>query len=367
MSSKFFTELFSAIDLSDPIFDSLKSDYLNFPVWFNKKQAAGAKALIFTDEYGLGAFVYLKEENEPIALSNKILKATPRLKIGTFKIAERYQGQRLGEGALGLALWKWQKTGAYSTYVTIFDRPHTQTLIGLLERFGFIRQGSMPNGEYVYAKSHHHIDYSDPYKSFPFINPAFNGSGYLIVDDVYHDTLFPYSEMKNTAQEKQERSVTNGLTKIYVGSGFKPPVYAIGDPVLIYRKYTQGNTGKGYKSCITSFCVLINFIQVKSNNNFLMTFDELIRKIGNKSVFDKDDLRKKYDTNKNVQILELLYCGFFGEGNNVNYNWLAANNYWSQPKVYPTDRALSQRDFISILTEGKANVENIILNQTPVR
>lgn len=63
------------------------------------------------DSEGIGAFVYLKDEEEPIELVGETLPALPRLKIGTLKVADRAQGERLGEGAIGLALWRWRTAG----------------------------------------------------------------------------------------------------------------------------------------------------------------------------------------------------------------------------------------------------------------
>ena len=181
MAGKFSLRKFSEINLNDPFFDSLKSDYpgnassTGFSVWFAKKAQEGRTALVFNDEQGLGAFICIKNENEPIELKSGILAACNRIKISTMKIAERFRGQRLGEGAIGLVLWKWQKSGTDEIYVTAFDKQ--DLLISQLEKFGFNKVGFNLNGEGVYIKNRHNIDYSDPYKSFPFINPNFESSG----------------------------------------------------------------------------------------------------------------------------------------------------------------------------------------------
>ena len=108
MSIRFHIQEFSSIDANDIFFDTLKDDYPEFPQWFQKKAESGATALVFSDDDGLGAFVYLKSEIEEIELVEQTLPPTQRKKIGTLKLADRYQGQRLGEGALGLALWNWR-------------------------------------------------------------------------------------------------------------------------------------------------------------------------------------------------------------------------------------------------------------------
>ena len=359
MVGKFrFNVKFSDLDINDAFFDSLKDDYPEFPQWYQKKASEGATTFVFCDDEGLGAFMYLKSEDEPIELEKHILPAISRKKIGTLKLADRYQGQRLGEGALGIALWNWRKTKEEEIYVTVFEK-HT-LLVKLLERYGFCLAGYKKNGECVYSKSRINVDYSDPYKSFPFINPVFNSSGYLLIDDIYHDTLFPYSELKNTHQESVALSVANGFTKIYVGSPTSAYPYRVGDPILICRKYT-GDVGQpGFKSCVTSYCVITDIIVIKEKNKYRMPFDELLGRIRNKSVFDEQELKSKYDNERNLTIVEMLYYGYFGAGNNVNWVWLKENNFWGDG--YPTTKELTQDQFKAILTEGRVDVQNIIID-----
>lgn len=365
MAGKFNFKKFAEIDLEDPFFDSLKTDYpgnehsTGFVAWFGKKSAESATALVFEDDQGLGAFVYLKNENEPIQLTDKTLPATSRVKIGTLRLAERYRGQRLGEGAIGLAMWNWQKTKSREVYVTVFESH--KLLIDLFERFGFVFKGNNPNGERVYIKSRESVDYSDPYKSFPFIDPAFKNAGYLVVEDHYHDTLFPYSELKNTLQERIGLSVANGFSKVYIGSPSTPLPYQKGEPILIYRKYTGTDSKPGFKSCITSFCVVTNVVVAKSQGRRLFTIDDVLQKVSNKSVFDENDIRAKYENSPSLVVVEMIYSGYFGAGNNVNWVWLKNHNLW--PQGYPTTARLTHAEFRTILGEGGVDVSNVIVNQ----
>lgn len=366
MAGRFSLKKFSDINLSDVFFDSLKADYpgtassTGFVEWFRRKADSGATALVFEDEEGIGAFVALKNEEESIKLQTGSLPVKKRMKISTFRIAERYRRQRIGEGAIGLLLWKWQQSGLEEIYVTVFEKH--DTLIAQLKRFGFLNQGRNLNEEYVYVKSRTRIDFSDPYKSFPFLKSSFAYAGYIIIDDNYHDTMFAYSELANTVnlQTKIGGSVSNGLSKIYVGQA-QQINHKIGEPVLVYRRYTQG-TGKRYRSCVTSFCVVTDVIQAKRNNRYLMTFEQLKQRIGNKSVFDEKELMQKYTNFKNVTIEELLYYGYFGAGNNVNMDWLANHGYWALPNQYPTEVRLSVNQFKNILAEGNIDVSNVIVD-----
>jgi len=365
MSGKFVYKKFSEINLSDSFFDSLKADYpgtdnsTEFCAWFNKKANTESEALVYEDESGVAAFLYIKDESEQIVLQkSKILPAVDRKKIGTIKISDEHRGQRIGEGAIGLALWEWQRSKLNEIYVTVFPK-HT-SLIKLLIRFGFNMVGTNLNREKVYMKSRSSISYDNPYVSFPFVNQNFKEAGYLIFEDVYHDAMFPYSELAHITQKQVELSVANGLSKIYVSAKFSNN-YNIGEPILIYRKY-NGEGQKIYKSCITSFCLITDIIQVKQRGVLLMSFDELMKKIGNKSVFDKQELRNRYENDNNVIVYELLYYAYFGAGNNINCAWLKNNNLWAKNGGYPTDTKLSPTEFRTILKEGNLDVQNIIIN-----
>ena len=365
MAGKFREQKFSSINLSDSFFDSLKHDYpgnnnsSGFIEWFNKKSKNNDTALVFEDQNGIGAFICTKEEyNEEIKLENNLtLPARDRFKISTIKIDNRFQGQRIGEGAIGLTLWKWQNSGINEIYVTVFEKH--KSLISLLEKYGFQKVGNNLNKENVYFRSRHNIDYSDPYKCFPFINPSFDRAGFIIIEDYFHDNMFPYSELKNTIQESIGLSVENGMTKIYVGKAIDIP-YIIGEPIFIYRKY-NGKGQKKFKSCLTSFCVVTDIIRVKENYKVLMDFDTLMQNIKNKSVYNIEELQNQYNNNRYMNIIELLYVGYFGEGNNVNHDWLKKNGYFLE-NIYPTNCILSKEQFENVLRKAKVNVSNVIID-----
>ena len=357
MPGKFERKTFAQIDLNDPFFDSLKRDYPEFETtWYPKGVRENREALVFADEYGLGAFIAMKVENEPIHLNGFDLPARARLKISTLRLAERFRGQRLGEGALGLILWDWQRQKLEEVYVTVFPQ-HTD-LITQITRFGFVYMGMNERGEYVYLRSRKNIDFSDPYKAFPFLSPSFSKGGYLIVEDNYHDTLFPYSELKNTFQEQLDIDVANGVSKIYIGNQWQVH-YQVGEPVFIYRKY-NGPGVKRYKSCLTSYGIITNVLAVKRNGRALMSFEKFCDTVGNKSIFPVDVLLEKYQNDKNLTVIQLLYCGYFGSGNNINMDWLSNNGMWSSPGIYPANVQLLPSQCAAIWNEGGIDMANVL-------
>lgn len=363
MAGKFQLRQFGDINLSDHFFDTLKADYpgnehsTGFVDWFHKKTHERKTALVFEDDEGIGAFICLKPETEKIELEDRTLPAVDRVKISTIKIDNRYRGRRIGEGAIGLTLWQWQKMRKNEIYVTVFEKH--DGLILLLEKFGFEKAGKNLNGELVYIHDRRRLDYSDPFKCFPFIDPKVDNAGYIIIEDTFHDSMFPYSELKNTLQESVGLSVENGLSKIYVGKASTVP-YKIGQPVFIYRKHT-GDGVKKYKSCLTSYCIVTDIIRAKVAGRTYISFEDLMSRIGNKSVYDEAQLRARYNFDANMNVIEMLYFGFFGEGHNVNMDWLNRNGCWPNGG-YPTNYMLSRAQFEQILREASVDVENVIID-----
>ncbi|MEZ5126879.1 MAG: hypothetical protein R2826_11695 [Thermoleophilia bacterium] len=355
MSGSFDSVPFKSVNLDDPFFDSLKADYPEFSAWFHKKAAAGASAFVVMAEEGLMAFLYLKEEAEAVDLSEGQLPAAPRMKIGTLKISDRSRGDRLGEGAIGMALWQWRDSGLSEIYVTIFEK---QTLlVGMLKRFGFQCVGQKPNGESVYVKSRASLSYVTAHESFPFIDPQFRYASMLAIEEGYHDQLFPYSELARTPQEVMGVTAGNGMTKVYVGHA-REMASCPGNPVLIYRKHA--GEGRGFKSVVTSYGVVTDVRQFKLDGRILLPYEDYRGLIKNKSVFDDAELLRHWGE-RNVVVVELVYLGFFGPGHNVNWRWLKDNGLWRD--CHPNQARYSQAEFFSILAGGGVPREDVVVDQ----
>lgn len=361
MAGKFIWQNFSSIDLNDNFFDTLKDDYPDFVDWFHRKQLENKNALVYNDAQGVGAFLYLKRENvdqdfSPLIVNGKELPKIPRLKIGTLRLAERIRKQRLGEGALGVALWYWQETKYEEVYVTVFEK-HRE-LISLFERFGFLYKGKNNRGECVYLKNRHALDYGDPYKAFPFILKDFNCAGILPINDFFHDRLFPYSELVGNNRAISEVTAGNGITKTFLATPCSKPSYKVGMPIFIYRIHT-GNGQKAYKSAITSFCTISNIDVIKNQQTSTFSLEEFLQKIGNKSVYSVDELTILYQQAKVLVAIEMVYNGFFGKGHNVIFKELRDNNLFED---YPYNIIYSRNQFTKILELGDVDVQNTIID-----
>ncbi len=356
MSDKFEWKRFSQVNLRDPFFDSLRSDYIEFDDWFQRKSGEGESAMVLEDDLGVAAFVYLKRENEPILLCGSSLPQKSRIKIGTLKLSERIRSKRLGEGALGVALWYWQKVKCDEIYVTAFDKHYE--LIRLFERFGFENVGKNKRGESVFLKSRNHIDYGDPYKCFPFLSKDIKNAGLIPINDDYHDRLFPYSELYGTDRDIEGITAGNGITKVFIAAPTSKLFFKEGMPVFVYRKYT-GSAQKAFKSVITSLCTVSKITIVKDGFVPNMTLEEFIEVAGNKTVYQPDELSELYKTKKNIIAIELVYNTYFGKGHNVNYATLKDNGLFEK---YPYEIIYSKKEIEKILELGDKNVQDIIID-----
>ncbi|MBQ6263651.1 MAG: hypothetical protein IJK58_09075 [Clostridia bacterium] len=354
MLDKLVWKSFADIDISDRFFDSLKADYVGFNKWFSEKQRKKERALILENSTGIHAFLYLKEEFESIKTITYVIPAKERIKIGTFKLDDTISNQRLGEGLVGVSLWKWQESKAEEIYVTVFEKQ--EKLIGLLTKFGFRLLGRKENGELVLGRSRLDIDYSNAYTSFPFISPKTKKAGLIPINDYFHDRLFPYSETVYTSYEVEEVTAGNGITKVYIGSPFTVTHYSEGDIVVIYRKYT-GEGSKGNKSAVTSFCIITKITVVKRDNRIMIPYEQFLKEAGNKTVFTPEELKSVYE-NANVVMIEMTYNGFFNKGHNVTY-WNLKNRGLFEEYPYNITYSLDQMKHI--LKMGGKDVNNIIV------
>ena len=356
MSGAYKWKYLSELDINDSFFDSLKEDYPEFEEWYNKKAEEGKQAFAYIDENGIGAFVMLKKgEREEISLDSQLLPARSRLKISTLKLSERVEGIRLGEGAIGIALWNWLESDDEEIYVTVFDK--YRKLIEMLQKFGFELTGYNSRHEGVYLRSKNSIDFSTPYTSFPFINKETLNFAMLPIEAKWHDKIFPYSELKNTKQDTEEFAAANGMTKTYICFPYSIPAFSSGMPIMIYRK-SSDEYNKGFKSVVTSYGTIVRFEMIKQDWNCLKSYDEYKKMVGNKSVFSQVEIKSFYETKKNLCVLELVYNHAFGEGCNVNYNTLKNSGIWKDG--HPFQAVYSMSDFRRILSLAKQDENKLI-------
>jgi len=180
------------IDVGDPLFDSLRSDYAGFDSWFREKcQRAHRDCFAVKQNQALAGICVLKEESDVLSMDGKILK------ICTFKIGEHASGFRFGELLLRAALDYAYSQDCRWVYVTVF--PKHESFCLFLQNFGF-RDCEVKTdlGECVMRKQlippsdisdsacwEYHVLYGPKYR-----HP--DSSGFIVpIQPHFHDLLFP--------------------------------------------------------------------------------------------------------------------------------------------------------------------------------
>lgn len=129
---------------TDPIFDTLRSDYTGFDDWITRAARQHRDAWFIENSDGSYAAVAIVKVSEA-------RRPERHLKLCCFKIADDAQGKKYGELMLRQIFDHSDANNIASCYVTVF--PKYMPLIALLEQFGFQQQPEQtPEGENVYAK-----------------------------------------------------------------------------------------------------------------------------------------------------------------------------------------------------------------------
>ena len=343
-------EKFSAVDLTDVFFDSLKSDYPGFEDWFKRKADAGETAYVQRDEFDkVQAFLYLKIEDGAIEDVTPVMPPKRRLKIGTFKVDGHNTrvGERFFKKAFDFAL----NHSVEEIYVTIFDRVMQKPLIEKVKNFGFQEYGKK-EGELVFVKSLQ-VDWNDPEKDYPLIHRRDRDKYVLSIYPRYHSLIFPDSSVMGERYDMMsDVSHANSIHKIYISFIQDTQVLKTGDILLTYR--TTDEEGRAwFRSVVTSVCVVE---EVKKRSDF-KNVDELLKYTKGYSVFAEEDLRKWYRSPRFV-LIKMTYNLALAKRLNramlVETVHIPADIYWGFFKI-------SDQQFNNIIHLGECN-ENYFID-----
>lgn len=255
---------FKTINLSDPFFDSLKNDYAEFCNWFARK--AEDSAYVFSDDLdAINGFLYLKVEDGLVDDTVPPLSAARRLKVGTLKI--NAHGTKLGERFIKKIFDHAIHAKVNEIYVTVFST-HA-SLIGLLERYGFVIRGTKTttNGtEQVLIKEFLQV-HSTTIKRYPIIELTNQRAFLLSLKPEWHTRLLPDSILATeTPDIVQDISHTNSIHKVYLTAMNGIESLNPGDALLIYRT-SDGAGPAHYRSVGTSICVVEEYRSIHSFEN----------------------------------------------------------------------------------------------------
>ena len=193
-----------------PFFDSLKQDYSGFEDWYKKNMASGRSCWVVEQEIGLAGLIIYKDESRDDPRDaedfNKYgIFGDNVLKICLFKVDPDTRGEKFGEQLLKKAMDFAFRNSYDSTYLTVF--PKHESLIGLIEKFGFMHVGAKDNGEYVYCKKTKVTEHPQGVMPFEFhklywpcIKIGDSDKYFIPIVPEYHKRLFPEAAQNFTFQ-----------------------------------------------------------------------------------------------------------------------------------------------------------------------
>lgn len=288
-----------SLDIDDAIFNTLKEDYEEFPSWFSKIQYEKRDCLIFNKtKDSLGALLIYKEENESIYLKNKILPGKNRTKIATMKVSST--GYKIGEFFLSWIIEYSLKRNIEEIYLTHFVKGSDDPLIYLIKEYGFEYVGNNSRGEEVYIKNLNsniieseikekigelsNVEISK--KFYPYFYDGKNINKYIVpIREEFHKKLFLSNQQQTNLngffdEEREILDVSKNVIKKAYLSKSNININN-GDILLFYESNKKG----------------ISEIGIVESFSKDLSFEEINKKVGKRSVYSPEELEKFSDRN----------------------------------------------------------------------
>jgi len=267
------------INVDDPIFDSLRSDYDGFGNWFQKCKREQRKAYVIREKASsnIAAIAIIKRENEvPNGPEGKVLK------LCTFKVSKNYSGNRYGE-LLFKALFDFMSCNEYEcTYFTVFSKH--EKLIDFAKDFGFIASGNKKATNEIILHKNFKYSTSEVEKLSPLdfniaygpmvTSFAINSSFIIPIRPEFHATLFPEMESQKHLFPSN-RPCGNSIKKAYL-SHSKTKQVEKGDNIIFYRSHDLKS--------ITCIGIVEGSLRSKKPN-------EIARYVGKRTVYSYSEIQ----------------------------------------------------------------------------
>lgn len=293
-------EKFGVIDINQPFFETLKSNYPKFDSWFQSK--FNEEAYVSGDNNDINAFLYLKIEGEEESYYDIFPHFQPkkRLKIGTFKVIAN--GYRLGERFIKIICDNAIKQNVEEIYVTIFEDEEPQkVLVDLLKKFGFQywgTKGQYERKESVYVKSLLvEYDSKDILLNYPYI-PRNKQAYFVAINSTYHTKLFPDSILNNENPKdfSENEGFTNAIRKCYITNSYSQMPNK-GDILVFYRN------GGMHKGVFTTLGIFESYTTFNS-------FDSFYEYASNRTVLSKQEMLGMWNKNSyyKPKIVDFIYA-----------------------------------------------------------
>jgi ribosomal protein S18 acetylase RimI-like enzyme len=307
------------IPLADPIFQSLRDDYIDFDDWFERKcRRQHRDCWVLEIDHQIAGLVIRKDEARAEA---QITLAGDRiLKICTFKISPNFRGEKLGEHLLKKILWFAQANRYDATYLTAF--PKHDFLIALLQSFGFEITKTLHTGELMLERRLHREEEvllapsEEPLSKDLAIYPRYYsgprvGKFVVPIQAQFHVALFPeigeaaplplFPSDKYVVEPGSGvgRTPGNTIRKVYVCRAATRQLKA-GDLLLFYLSKSADLTRS---QTVTSVGV-VERVELASSAN------DLMRCVGRRSVYSRDALVRMLPTPAHpVVVIDFLLVG----------------------------------------------------------
>lgn len=327
------------LDLSDPIFDSLKAEYNGFIQWANS--IADRPAWVnYTSDGSLGALLILKlSEIENIG-ENPPLGRDKRLKISTMKVAEERWGSKVGELLISIAIREAIEQGISKVYLTHYVEEQDY-LVELINLYGFEHASEKADGEGIFQKRLRppHGSSPSPLEVASQYYPSFYDGGdvdkFIVpIQPRYHNKLFTSYEKRQPGLSEFEgkfRSEGNAIRKAYL-SNAKTRQIDPGDLLLFYRSSDHQE--------VTSLGVC------QEVEYGLTDADEISRIVGKRSVFSKSEIEEMAEKPTTV----LLFSWHFDLTNPLSYETLRENDVIAGPPQVM--QRVDEQGYTYIRTQG---------------
>jgi ribosomal protein S18 acetylase RimI-like enzyme len=307
------------IDGNDAIFVGLRQDYAGFDEWLAKCRRAHRDCWIVEIAGQLAGVVIYKAETHTEAQTTH---TGPRiLKICTLKMKEDYQGEKFGEQLLKKILWYAQGNCFDLVYVTAF--PKHELLITLLQTFGFEITQRRNNGEIVMERimvsgeppslseegalrfdRQRYPAFVDGPAIAKYIVPIKHEFHIILFPEIAEAPelpLFPNQRFLVSGGKSRDRTPGNTIRKVYVCRSPTRTLRAA-DLVLFYLSKTN--------DLVRSQSVTT--VGVVERCQFATSTQELVRLVGRRSVYAKEDLESFDASEKSpVLVIDFLLHGHF--------------------------------------------------------
>lgn len=305
------------IDPQDQIFDDLRARYRNFDGWWRSKCVAEHRfcwTIAIDDE--LAGLVVRKEETHSDAGTKH--PGPKILKICTFKVKEKFRGEKLGELLLKQVLWFAQRNGYNAAYLTTYQ--DQRFLIEVITYFGFEHTLTQSDGELVYEKSlsaelltagSRDGLFELDRRNYPrFVARAPARVFCVPIKGPYHQKLFPEiavptplplfpEDIRSALPARGPKLPGNTIRKVYLCRA-KTTAIGPGDLLLFYHSKTAGLIAS---QSVTSVGVIENVACTRD-------LDELVRLTAKRSVFTESELKALVDKNEApIKVIDFLLAG----------------------------------------------------------